>query len=220
MRAKMMLAALLSLLLPAFADPNALWKIVHGRCVPDMLAHHDPAPCASVDLIHRAALMKDRDGIAQYLLIPTDPVRGIDDPALLAPGAPDYWHLAWQARGAMMALGPHGIQDRAVSLAINPAWGRTQFQMHIHIDCTKASVLARLSEQPFGSEWRAVTLDGKDFVARRFAAQDNAFALLARYAASQHSTMADWSMASVGPDLLLATRAEPAEKIQDLKCRE
>ena len=32
------------------ADPDALWKIVHGRCVPDEQAHSDPAPCAIVDM--------------------------------------------------------------------------------------------------------------------------------------------------------------------------
>ena len=34
----------------AIADPNALWDIVHGQCVPDERTAHDPAPCALVDL--------------------------------------------------------------------------------------------------------------------------------------------------------------------------
>src|ERR1700744_3058357 len=32
------------------ADPDALWKIVHGRCVPDQQANGKPAPCVSVSL--------------------------------------------------------------------------------------------------------------------------------------------------------------------------
>ena len=34
----------------AAADPNALWTIVNGQCVPDQQADGDPAPCALVDL--------------------------------------------------------------------------------------------------------------------------------------------------------------------------
>ena len=34
----------------ADADPNALWTIVNGQCVPDERANEDPAPCALVDL--------------------------------------------------------------------------------------------------------------------------------------------------------------------------
>ena len=32
------------------ADPDALWKIVHDKCVPDQEQNGDPAPCALVDL--------------------------------------------------------------------------------------------------------------------------------------------------------------------------
>src|SRR5262250_2272312 len=32
------------------ADPDALWKIVHGHCVPSESAGKGPAPCAEVDL--------------------------------------------------------------------------------------------------------------------------------------------------------------------------
>ena len=32
----------------AQADPDALWRIISERCVPDQLANRDPAPCSSV----------------------------------------------------------------------------------------------------------------------------------------------------------------------------
>ena len=32
------------------ADPDALWRIVHDKCVPDQEQNGDPAPCALVDL--------------------------------------------------------------------------------------------------------------------------------------------------------------------------
>ena len=52
------------------ADPSALWKIVNGKCVPHETTERDPSPCSSVDLANGAdkgfALLKDRDGIAQF----------------------------------------------------------------------------------------------------------------------------------------------------------
>lgn len=32
------------------ADPNALWDIVHGQCVPNQQRHDDPKPCEMVAL--------------------------------------------------------------------------------------------------------------------------------------------------------------------------
>jgi CDP-diacylglycerol pyrophosphatase len=31
---------------PVHAHGEALWAIVHGKCVPDQMQHGDPAPCA------------------------------------------------------------------------------------------------------------------------------------------------------------------------------
>jgi CDP-diacylglycerol pyrophosphatase len=126
------------------ADPSALWKIVNGQCVPHQEAAHDPAPCSLVDLalgVEKGfAALKDIRGVAQYLLIPTARISGIEDPAILAPGATNYWHAAWQAR--------HFVEERlhttlprdAISLAINSAYGRTQDQLHIHIDCIRPDI--------------------------------------------------------------------------------
>ena len=64
------------------ADPDALWKIVHNRCVPNQAQNHDPKPCAEVTL--DVAVLKDLVGVAQYLLIPTAQIAGMESPALLA----------------------------------------------------------------------------------------------------------------------------------------
>ncbi len=83
-------------------DPDALWKIVHQRCVPDQQQHGVPAPCALVDLAAGEdkgyAVLKDRNGPTQYLLIPTAPLSGIEMPRLLAADAPPYFAEAWEAR--------------------------------------------------------------------------------------------------------------------------
>jgi CDP-diacylglycerol pyrophosphatase len=164
------------------ADPDALWKIVHDRCVPDEIAHTDPAPCESVSLAEGYAILKDIRGATQFLLIPTTRVPGIESPAILATDAPNYFRLAWQARGMVSARAGHHLPDDAISLAINSVFGRTQNQLHIHIDCLRADVRDALSvhannigpkwallDTPFlGRRYRAMRLAGDDLTANPF----------------------------------------------------
>ena len=82
----------------AAADPNALWQIVNLDCVPAARTTGKTGICATVDLPGRYALLRDRTGVAQHLLIPTDRISGIESPLLLAPDAPNYWADAWDAR--------------------------------------------------------------------------------------------------------------------------
>jgi CDP-diacylglycerol pyrophosphatase len=128
----------------AQADPSALWHIVHGQCVPHEEASHDPSPCAVVDLSDGMAkgyaLLKDIRGIAQYLLIPTAHIGGIEDPAILAPDAVNYWQAAWEARSLVEQRLNTRLSRNDASLAINSAYGRTQNQFHIHIDCVRPDV--------------------------------------------------------------------------------
>lgn len=126
------------------ADPSALWNIVDGKCVPHQEAAHDPSPCALVDLEHGVdkgfAVLKDINGVAQFLLIPTARVGGIEDPAILAPTETNYWDAAWRA-GHFVDERLHAVLPRdELSLAINSVYGRTQNQFHIHIDCVSPEV--------------------------------------------------------------------------------
>src|SRR3954454_19568514 len=105
------------------ADPSALWHIVHGQCEPHEEGSHDPSPCAVVDLsggmAKGYALLKDIRGIAQYLLIPTAHIGGIEDPAILAPDAVNYWQVAWEARSLVEQRLNTKLARDDVSLAIN-----------------------------------------------------------------------------------------------------
>lgn len=201
------------------SDPGALWKIVHGSCVPHAMAGQGPAPCLQVDLAHHYALLKDRKGVAQVLLIPTDRLAGIESPELEQNGAPDFWAYAWAGRALVKRLAPRPLSDRDIGLAINPPWSRSQNQLHIHIDCLNAAVRAQLGRLKLGDQWLAVTLDGAPYQARHFNPGDNPFDLLAAQASATHTEMSDWSLASAGPDILLATRAEASEKLLDHSCR-
>jgi CDP-diacylglycerol pyrophosphatase len=162
------------------ADPSKLWHIVHDRCVPDMQQKHEPAPCTIVDLAGGYTVLKDIVGATQYLLIPTARVSGIEDPALLAPDSPNYWQPAWDARSLVEQRAGRALPRDALSLAINSSVGRTQDQLHIHIDCVRADVRASLIEHAdeIGPQWkafpaqlaghtyRALRLDGAEFGAR------------------------------------------------------
>jgi CDP-diacylglycerol pyrophosphatase len=64
-------------------DPDALWKLVHDKCVPDQYQNDDPAPCAFVDQregdAKGYAILKDRVATTtQYLLIRTIPVLALE----------------------------------------------------------------------------------------------------------------------------------------------
>ncbi|HYZ23345.1 MAG TPA: CDP-diacylglycerol diphosphatase, partial [Rhodopila sp.] len=156
---------------PVRADPMALWNIVNGQCAPDEQQRHDPAPCSAVDLPHGYAVLKDLVGAAQFLLIPTARISGIEDPAVLAPDAVNYFAEAWEARAyTAERLGAPQARD-VIILAINSEYGRTQNQFHIHIDCIRPDVRAALAANldKVGPTWAPfpVTLAGSPYRAIR-----------------------------------------------------
>ena len=139
------------LLLPSAgqaADPSALWKIVNGQCVPHEQVERDPSPCTSLDVSDGPdkgyAVLKDINGVAQFLLIPTARISGIEDPAILRDGATNYWDAAWQARYFLEDRLHTTLPRDDLALAINSPSGRSQDQLHIHIDCIRPDVHAVL----------------------------------------------------------------------------
>ena len=172
---------------PAHADPEALWRIVHDQCVPHQRTSDDPAPCALVNQDGGFALLKDIDGAAQYLLIPTERISGIESPALLAPDATDYFAAAWRARALVEDRLGRSVSRDWLSLAVNSEFARSQNQLHIHIDCLRADVYEALAEHvaDIGPTWTSfpVPLAGDLYSAIAVAGEDlgaaNPFRLLA-----------------------------------------
>jgi CDP-diacylglycerol pyrophosphatase len=173
------------------ADPSALWHIVNDRCVPHTQKEHDPSPCSLVDLSNGVdqgyAILKDLVGDTQFLLIPTARTSGIEAFAILDPDAPNYWDDAWGSRYFVEERAQQPLPREDMSLAINSAVGRTQDQLHIHIDCVRSDVKATLAAHmadiqgvwtPFpvplaGHSYRAIRVDGEAL------GQVNPFRLLA-----------------------------------------
>ena len=220
---------------PAFAaDPDALWKIVHEKCVPHMLADNDPKPCAEATA--SSAILKDLVGVAQYLLIPTAKIGGMESPEILRPDAPNYFAAAWDARRFVEAKLGKKLPRDAVSLAINSMIGRSQDQFHIHVDCVRRNVRDALALSR-ADHWDSMELPGGNmYRVRRIAGADlattNPLLLLAQERPEAVSVFGQHTLVVVGAKFadgagfyVLAGRAEPwrlnfgsGEELQDHAC--
>jgi CDP-diacylglycerol pyrophosphatase len=188
------------------ADPNALWQIVGGQCVPDEQQHQSPKPCEQVDLAGGYAVLKDIVGDTQFLLIPTTRVSGIESLEILAPGAPNYFEAAWQARHYVDERAHQQLPRDDVSLAINAADRRSQNQLHIHVDCVRLDVQAALREHAdaIGASWAAfpVKLVDHDYMAMRIDQADlthaNPFLLLADGIPGARADMGSYTLVVIG----------------------
>jgi len=233
-----LIAAALTLgLAPARADRLALWRIVHGECVPAGEKGEElPPPCLQVE--GATAVIKDRNGIAQLLAIPIARVTGIEDPALLRHGAPNYFADAWRARPLMASYLTAMLARPDIGIAINSEYSRSQDQLHLHVDCLKREVIAALADYAphFDGQWRPMTvaLMGRKYWARRVDSADlgrvDPFRLLSEDMPKAKDEMGSWSLAAVPVDFangrgfaLLADHAElaaggHAEDLQDHDC--
>ncbi|HVC60332.1 MAG TPA: CDP-diacylglycerol diphosphatase [Acetobacteraceae bacterium] len=238
---RLLLMLLLAGVAPAAgaADPSALWHIVHDRCVPDEQGKQDPAPCVAVNLAGGYAVLKDRVGDTQFLLIPTARVGGIEDQSVLAPDAPNYWDDAWRARRYVAQRAGHALPRDDIALAINSTSGRTQNQLHIHVDCIRPDVRAALTlhQAEIGPQWSEfpVRLAGHRYRAMRLVGAElgttNPFRLLS--AGVPEAEMGAHTLVLAGATfapgqpgfILLDDRADPAagdrgsgESLQDHDC--
>jgi len=194
---------------PAEADPDALAKIVGGKCVPDQQTSGNPAPCKLVDLKDGYAVLKDLVGATQYLVIATDKVPGIESHDLEKPGAPNYFEFAWEARQFVNGGLKRELPRGDIGLAINSVKGRSQNQLHIHVDCMRPDVVQALADAApsIGTSWAALPapLLGHPYRAMKIEGDDlravNPFALLATGDPAAGAEMGDETLAVVGATL-------------------
>lgn len=214
-------------------DPNALWTIVHEQCVPHQQRFSTPLPCAEVDEAAGYAILKDRNGASQFLLLAVARVSGMEDPAILASDAPNFWTDAWRATRLVQALLGKSLARDSLSLAINSAHYRTQNQFHIHIDCVSVEVrnALQVNGARIGDTWAQlpVQLAGHSYRAMRVPtlAQPGAtpFRLLAQLPDARADMGAE-SLVVIGATFasgetgfyLLETRSGPGEELQDHGC--
>ena len=151
---------------------EALWRIVSTQCVPASRAGNFPSPCLTLNNDDEAgfAVLKDRVGAAQVLVIPTKQISGIESPDSRKAPAKKYWSAAWNARYFVFGIATGNRADE-VGLAVNSQHDRSQDQLHIHVDCIKPQVrdLLRGHVDEIGYSWGLLPfeVDGKKYNARR-----------------------------------------------------
>jgi CDP-diacylglycerol pyrophosphatase len=222
-------AAILSLLLapPARATRNDLWLVVSFKCMRHLAKSEAPIPCDSIDTTlgwdRGVALLKDGVGKARMLAIPTHPVSGIEDPAVLADGEPNYFAVAWSEQSNFPMRLHAAPPSAAVAVVVDSKAARDQDQLHLVVDCLDPVAAASLAEQAphIDAEWRqtSVPIKGRPYWARRVDAARAEdvwpFRLLADGLPGAKQTIGDWSLALVQPAslegrsfVLLADRAD------------
>src|SRR5258708_9673368 len=87
----------------------ALWQVVRA-CVADFKLTGAPFPCLEVNLAGgeaRGAVVVRPPLLNDMVLSPTRRIKGIEDPFLQSPEAPNYFDAAWRARTYLTsAVGP------------------------------------------------------------------------------------------------------------------
>jgi len=122
----------------AAADRDLLWGVVK-ICVANRELTGGAFPCLEVDtaqgLARGFAVVRAPLKQTHVVVTPTARVSGIEDTALQSPDAPNYFADAWAARKYVLDSAERPVSDRDIGLAVNSRPGRSQDQLHIHIDC-------------------------------------------------------------------------------------
>jgi CDP-diacylglycerol pyrophosphatase len=219
------------------ANRDALREIVEDQCLVHWREQHSAAPCEEVDVEDAAhpdsgyAVLADRKGGAHFLLIPTATITGIESPALIAPGATNYFDAAWQARERLARVVRHDVPRQAVGLAVNPPHARSQDQLHIHIECLRPDVYETLNREGgrLSGSWTPLVVAGASYSARIIAGEDlkdeNPFKLLARGVPQAGKTVADYTLVVAGMQsrsgpgfIVLASPTAAGELLLDSTC--
>jgi CDP-diacylglycerol pyrophosphatase len=135
-----------------------------------------PAPCLEVNRRGGYAVIRDPQATTEVLLVPTVQIAGIESPELEAPGGPNYWQAAWDARHYFEHRARVRVPREDIGMAINSVFGRSQDQLHIHIDCVSPEVKAALAlhADEIGEIWAPLgfELAHRTYRARRVNGED------------------------------------------------
>ena len=185
---------------------NALWRVVHDLCLTDARLTGLPAPCLAVNRRIGYAVVKDIGAHTQVLLVPTTRVSGIESLKLQSPDSPNYWQAAWEARRYIAREVGAAVARDDVGMAINSAYGRSQDQLHIHVDCVRPDVKTTLAAhaEAIGERWKPFRWDlaSEQYRARRLEGEDlgerDPFKLLASGDSDARADMRRQTLAVIG----------------------
>ena len=177
----------------AAGDPgrDVLWAALK-TCVLAKTVANRTFPCLDVDLGDTArpgtAVLRAPGEPTHVVVMPTATVAGLEAPILRGTRGSAYWRAALAARRFVSEPLKGRVPIAEVGLAVNSARGRSQDQLHIHLDCMKPRVLAALKAHGhgIGATWAPfpVPLAGDRYYALRVPAAQgerfNPFPALAR----------------------------------------
>jgi CDP-diacylglycerol pyrophosphatase len=140
-------------------DRTALWYVVNDLCLPMQQTLGLPTPCLKVDIHQGFVVIRAPGDETQILIVPTAKIGGIESPAVLQDRMPNLWHFAWNERNRVAkAVGrPLGSED--IGMAINSQRGRSQDQLHIHVDCADSRIKRALASRKGHPSPKWSTLD-------------------------------------------------------------
>ncbi|MGY2046736.1 CDP-diacylglycerol diphosphatase [Methylobacterium sp. JK268] len=239
-RILLLVAALATAAVAAAADVprNILWAALQG-CIVAKRTTGRAFPCLSVDLgtpdRPGTAILRAPGQRTHLVVMPTADVIGLEAPVLQGPAGVAYWRAALAARRDVTEVFGDRLPGAEVGLAVNSPTGRSQDQLHIHVDCVRPQTRALLRRYarslPAGWVVLPTTIQGGRLAAMRVpaAAVDdfNPFAALAAApgaaAGLRHTTFAAISAPPDDPAggfylLLVRQPYAAAEKLLDHRC--
>jgi CDP-diacylglycerol pyrophosphatase len=126
------------IIMSSFVSRSALGLVVKA-CEVNSTLTGSPYPCLKVvqaqDPLSSYAVLREPTDKERTILAPLADVPGIEDPRLLAAGAPNYFEAAWREQSATIGLRAWNGPPQHFALAINAASWRTQDRLHIHMGC-------------------------------------------------------------------------------------
>jgi CDP-diacylglycerol pyrophosphatase len=141
------------------SERGALWQVVHRLCLPMHATLGLSLPCLAVDDERGFVVIRAPGDATRIIVVPTVRMEGIESPSLLREDSPNYWAYAWGERGRVAAAAPRPLGWEDIGMAINSRAGRTQDQMHIHVDCLDARLKKALAGAKLSTQrWSTLSL--------------------------------------------------------------
>ena len=223
----------------AGSDPtrDVLWMALKTCVLAKTLANRT-FPCLAVDLGNGerpgTAVLRAPGEPTHIVVMPTDTVSGLESAPLRGSRGVAYWRAALSARHFVAESLNNRVPEADIGLAVNSARGRSQDQLHIHLDCLRPKVLDALNThgRAVGRAWAPfpVPLAGDRFQAMRVRAAEveafNPFVAITHLPGRRDLTRTSFAAVATRPDdpepglILLAYRARQAsaEDIMDHGC--
>lgn len=169
--------AVVVIVMSSFASRSALGLVVEA-CKINSALTGSPYPCLKVvnsrDPLLSYAVLREPTDKERTILAPLADVSGIEDPRLLAAGAPNYFDAAWRERQDATSYRAVAAQPKDFALAVNAEVWRTQDRLHIHIGCEtpRFKTLLKSNQAGIGSARFTKLNSSADWWAKFYAAND------------------------------------------------